>query len=100
VQPHGDVTAQALHIKELAQLGVSGYFAEGSTTLGADMADLRIFLAGRLAFDATLDIDALLAQFLDEYYGGGEASANIGKYIRLISNAFATANHSMDVSVL
>jgi hypothetical protein len=94
--PHGDCTAQALHIKELSELGVTGYFAEGNGVPGSDMADLRVFLAGRLTFDATLDIDKLLADFLDIYYGGGETTKNIGKYIKLISAAFATANHSID----
>ena len=59
--PHGDCTAQALHIKELAELGVKGYFAEGWTWPGADMADLRVFLAARMIFDAMLEIDHLVA---------------------------------------
>ena len=58
-------------MQELAELGVKGYFAEGWTWPGADMADLRVYLAARMTFDATLDIDHLAAEFLDNYYGGG-----------------------------
>ena len=96
ILPHGDCIAQALHIKELAELGVTGYFAEGNGVPGSDFADLRVFLAGRMAFDTTLDIEKLLAEFLDNYYGGGEVAKKVGKYIKLISAAFATANHSID----
>ena len=100
ILPTGGHTAQALHIKvlcitvrayrrscrttmfvvaeslyafmqELAELGVRGYFAEGWGYPGADMADLRVFLAGRMTFNATLDIDTLVTEFLDNYYGGG-----------------------------
>ena len=119
ILPHGGHTAQALHIKvrlslvtllvlvccllyslsdlqELAELGVRGYFAEGWTWEGADMADLRVFLAGRMTFDATLDIDTLVAEFLENYYGGGAAAAKVGEYIKLISAAFLTGNSSVD----
>ena len=32
-------------MQELAELGVRGYFAEGWDQPGADMAELRVFLA-------------------------------------------------------
>jgi hypothetical protein len=60
------------------------------------MADLRVFLAARMTFDATLDIDHLVAEFLENYYGGGTAAANVGKYIKLIDTAFQKGNHSVD----
>lgn len=95
ILPHGDVLAQALHIKELAALGVKGYFAEGSTMPGSDMVDLRAFLAARLTFDASLDIDTLVADFLEAYYGG-VAAACVEKYIRLMAMAFQAGNRSVD----
>ena len=91
----GDVLAQALHLKELASLGITGYFAEGSALPGADMHDLRVFLAGRLTFNASLDIHDLAESFLNEYYGE-RAAQKIGKYIQLMEAAFQTANHSVD----
>eukprot|EP01051_Picozoa_sp_SAG22_P005699 SAG22_NODE_347_length_11873_cov_15.313997_3_plen_1456_part_00 len=96
ILPHGDYTAQALHIKELAQLGVTGYFAEASSLPGSDMNDLRAFMAGRMVFDPSLDVDELLREFLETYYGGGAAAHSVGKYTKLISTAYATANTSVD----
>jgi hypothetical protein len=96
ILPHGDVLAQPLHIKELAELGVKGYFAEGSTEPGSDMVDLRVFLAARLTFNASLDIDTLVGEFLETYYGGGAAAQSVGKYIRLMAMAFQTGNRSVD----
>ena len=58
-------------MQEIAELGVRGYFAEGWSFPGADMADMRVFLAGRMTFNASLDIEHLVAEFLDCYYGGG-----------------------------
>ena len=83
-------------MQELAALGVKGYFAEGWTWPGADMADLRVFLAARMTFDATLDIDHLVAEFLENYYGGGAAAAKVGQYIKLIDSAHLTGNTSVD----
>ena len=91
--------AQAVRIKEMGQLGVTGYVAFGNE-FRPDMVDLMAFLSGRLMFNATLDVDTLLAEFLDEYYGGGETSANVGKYIKLMASSFAAANYSVDVSEL
>ena len=83
-------------MQELAALGVRGYFAEGDTFPGTDMADLRVFLAARMTFDATLDIDHLVAEFLENYYGGGAAAAKVGQYIKLIDSAHLTGNTSVD----
>ena len=96
ILPHGDVMAQALHIKELAGLGVKGYFAEGATWPGSDMVDLRVFLAARLTFDASLDITTLVKEFLVTYYGGGAAAAKVHQYITLMATAFASGNRSVD----
>ena len=90
---------QAVRIKEMGQLGVTGYVAFGNE-FRPDMVDLMAFLSGRLMFNATLDVDTLLAEFLDEYYGGGETSANVGKYIKMMASSFAAANYSVDVSEL
>jgi len=60
------------------------------------MADLRVFLAARMTFDATLDIDHLVAEFLENYYGGGAAAAKVGQYIKLMTTAFQKGNRSVD----
>jgi hypothetical protein len=60
------------------------------------MHDLRVFLAGRLTFNASLSVDELVESFLHEYYGGGVSAQKVGEYIKLISTAFQTANRSLD----
>jgi hypothetical protein len=46
--------------------------------------------------DASLDVETLVAEFLEAYYGGGEAAAGLSKYIHLMATAFATGNRSVD----
>jgi hypothetical protein len=75
---------------------VTGYFAEASSIPGSDMSDLRAFMAGRMVFDPSLDVDELLQEFVETFYGGGAAAKRVGEYIRLISTAYATANTSVD----
>ena len=60
------------------------------------MVDLRVFLAGRMAFDSTLNETKLLDEFLETYYGGGLAAGHVKTYIGLVSTAFASANASED----
>ena len=43
-----------------------------------------------------MEIDTLVAEFLETYYGGGAAAASVVKYIKLISTAFETGNRSVD----
>jgi len=92
--PQGNYLAEAQHIRELAQLGATGYFAEGSGIPGADMCDLKTYLAGRMAFDPTLDENALLSNFTEAYYEA--ASVHMGKYVELMADAFAHHNRSND----
>jgi hypothetical protein len=60
------------------------------------MADLRVFLAARMAFNATLDIDTLVEEFLETYYGGGAVAAKVRSYIELIDAAHLAGNRSVD----
>lgn len=65
---------------------VSGMFMEGVyNTPGGDMSALKDYLMGRLLFNVSLDADALIADFLDAYYG--PAAPFVRNYMDLMVGA-------------
>ena len=93
--PVGNYFSQAKHIKELAALGVKGYYGEGCPHPGIDMIDLKTFLAARTAFDPSLDTTALITEFTTGFYSAG-AAPHVREYMHVMANSFATANASQD----
>jgi Domain of unknown function (DUF4838)/Glycosyl hydrolase family 67 N-terminus len=89
LQPHPNIRAMARSIQWLATLRhVDGYFAEGVwDTPGGEFMALRDWLIARLTWNPSQNIDALIEEFTDGYYG--PAGARIREYIDLEESAVA-----------
>ena len=58
------------NIKYFGEHGVRGIFEEGSyATSGGDMDALKDYVMGRMLWNATLDPDTLIQEFLTGYFG-------------------------------
>lgn len=82
IQPTPNIFPIGKSIQWLASLEhVEGYMGEGSfNTPGAEFASLRAWVIARLLWDPELDIDELVREFCEAYYG--PAAAAIIEYIR------------------
>ncbi len=91
IQPTPNLRAVARSIRWLAGLeNVEGYFAEAAwNTPAADFANLRHWLIARLLWNPEEDVEALLVDFTDGYYG--PAGAKLRAYIDLSEAAAARA---------
>ena len=70
LQPFPDWFSVGPNIAHFARKGATGVFEEGTPhTPGGDMDVLKSFLFGRMMWNASLDPDALITQFLERYYG-------------------------------
>lgn len=89
IQPFPDWWAVGQGIKTLARLpAAQGYFGEGAyNTKGAEFAPLRTWVISRLLWDPTLDIDALIREFLGGYFG--PAADSIYEYMKLMVKSVA-----------
>lgn len=61
---------------------VKGVFSQGSGETYSDMAELKSYLMAKLLWNPSLDIDSLMTDFLEGYYG--RASKYVKQYIELI----------------
>jgi len=79
--------AMCSSVRQLAELGVQGYFGQGAWDNGggAELAHLRLWVLARLLWDPDLDADALIREFLDGYYGA--AGKDVYAYMRLLAAA-------------
>jgi len=55
------------------------HFQQGNREVGGEFAELRAYMIAKLLWDPYIDIDAVMNDFLDGYYG--KAGKYIGRYI-------------------
>lgn len=71
--------------------GVTGVFMQTSHPIVGDMRDLKIWLLARLLEDPSADVDRLVREFTDGYYGG--AGSIVRKYLQFLERAAAANPH-------
>ncbi len=57
------------NIQFFAEHGVSAMFEQGNREVGGEFAELRAYLISKLLWDPYLDVDTLMGDFLQGYYG-------------------------------
>jgi len=68
--PHPNLRVLGPNIRFFSENGVKGVFEQGAyQSSGAEMADLRAWVLGRLLWDPTQDAAAVIDEFIDGYYG-------------------------------
>jgi hypothetical protein len=76
-----------VNVKHYHQLGISTVFSEGSySSPGGDMTRLQAYVLGRMLFNASLDPQALLDEFVLGYFG-----PHVAPFIRLYMDIFKGA---------
>lgn len=61
---------------------VSAVFEQGNREIGGELAELRAYLIDKLLWDANVNVDEVMNDFLTGYYG--KASKQVRKYIDLL----------------
>ena len=84
--------------------GVTAMFEQGNREVGGEFAELRAYLISKLMWNPDADVDALMDDFLDGYYGAGgrpirtyidemrEALLESGAHLRI----FGSPNEAID----
>ena len=96
--PWASYRSQALHMQELTQLGIQGYFGQGWSHAGVDMIDLKTYVASRVAYDPRMDVDKLIVEFTDDFYSSN-AAPHVRASMDLMSVAFASSAEGFDVTL-
>jgi len=85
-RPHPNLRVLGDNIRFFVKHGVKGIFEQGAyTSNGAEMAELRAWVLGKLLWNPALDDGKLIEEFLDGYYG--PAGRHIGAYLDVMHDA-------------
>lgn len=79
ISPFPNLHVLQPNIQFFAKNGVTAMFEQGNREVGGEFAELRAYLISKLMWDPDLDVDALMQDFLEGYYG--QASVPIKAYI-------------------
>lgn len=79
ISPFPNLHVLQPNIQFFAEHGVTAMFEQGNREVGGEFAALRGYLISKLLWDPYLDVDALMNDFLNGYYGA--AGKPIRKYI-------------------
>ncbi len=74
-------------LQQLADRSVQGYFGQAAWDNGggAETAELRAWVLARLLWEPELDPDALIREFVDNYYGA--AGSRVYSYLKLLADS-------------
>ena len=74
---------------------VTAVFEQGNRDVGGEMAELRAYMLSKLLWNPDLNMDELINDFLNGYYGN--ASGFIKEYIDLVHNSMEQTNAVLDI---
>jgi hypothetical protein len=98
LQPHPYFRVLGLNTKYLAQIGIKGIFGESpdSEVPGVDpYSPLRNWVLGKLYWDPDSDVQALMRQFCDGYYGAG--GDEVLAYLNLLDDSVAHSGDKLGI---
>ncbi len=83
-QPYPNIYAISQDIKTFARMGkIKGVFLEGAYgAVTSDLADLKLWLFSKLLWNPNQNVDELIKEFTDKFYGN--AAPYIREYIKLL----------------
>jgi len=85
LMPFPSLRSIAENIRIYAEMGVAGVMIQGNyVSMGGDLAALKNWVWGKLLWDPTLDVDALIAEFAHGYYG--PAGPAVIEYVDTLEN--------------
>jgi hypothetical protein len=86
IRPWPSLRAMAENIKYYKKIGVTGVMIQGNySSLGGDMAVLKNWIWSKLLWNPNQDVNALLKEFCDGYYG--PSSSEMQEYVNVLEDS-------------
>jgi hypothetical protein len=83
------------NIRFFAENGVTAMFEQGNREIGGEFAELRSYLISKLLWDPYMDVDSVMNDFLNGYYGAG--GKHIRQYIDEMRAALISSNKPLRI---
>jgi hypothetical protein len=95
ISPFPNLHTLQPNIQFFAKNGVNALFEQGNREVGGEFAALRAYLISKLMWNPDEDVDALMGDFLQGYYG--QASGPIRQYIDEMREAMLAAGKPLRI---
>jgi hypothetical protein len=95
ISPFPNLHVLQPNIQFFAEHGVSAMFEQGNKEVGGEFAELRGYLLAKLLWDPYLNVDTLMGDFLQGYYGA--AALPIRMYIDEMRKALLEAGQPLRI---
>ena len=95
VSPFPNLRTLQPNMQFFVENGITSVFEQGVASMQGEFAELRIYLLSKLLWDPYIDIDSVMNDFLDGYYGA--AGPHIREYIDAEHNALATSGEDLSI---
>ena len=93
VSPFPNLRVLQPNVQYSVENNAKGLFLQGNRELGGEFAELRAYLLAKLMWNPYCDIDEVMDDFLQGYYGA--AGTPIRKYIDLMHDALETSGKQL-----
>ncbi|MDH4090721.1 MAG: DUF4838 domain-containing protein [Cyclobacteriaceae bacterium] len=95
VSPFPNLHVLKPNIQFFAQHGVNALFEQGNREVGGEFAALRAYLISKLMWDPNANVEELMNDFLQGYYG--EAAKPIRQYIDMMREALLASGQPLRI---
>ncbi|MEO5600447.1 MAG: DUF4838 domain-containing protein [Cyclobacteriaceae bacterium] len=95
ISPFPNLHVLQPNLQFFAEHGVSAMFEQGNREVGGEFAELRAYLISKLLWDPYLNVDTLMGDFLQGYYGA--AALPIRMYIDEMRSALLKAGKPLRI---
>jgi len=95
LSPFPNIHTFSENYKLFKEKKVKGLFVQGYADVPGDFSELRQYLLAKLLWNASMDADEVIDDFLRGFYG--KAAPSIRKYLDLLSENQVKGNHYLDI---
>ncbi|MBU1700590.1 MAG: DUF4838 domain-containing protein [Candidatus Eisenbacteria bacterium] len=95
VSPFPNLRVLQPNIQFFVESGITSIFEQGLPVMHGEFAELRIYLISKLLWNPYADVDAIINDFLQGYYG--RAAPFIRQYIDIMHDALAASGEDLSI---
>ncbi|MEO5978668.1 MAG: DUF4838 domain-containing protein [Chryseolinea sp.] len=95
VSPFPNLHVLQPNLQTFVKYGVTAMFEQGNSEVGGEFSELRSYLLAKLMWNQDLNVDSLMNDFLNGYYGA--AGPFIRKYIDQMRNALLQSGQPLRI---
>lgn len=94
--PNPNFHIQQSNIKFFIEHNAKGIFSQASRQVGGEFSELRNYLLAKLLWNPDTDVDELMDEFLDAYYG--DAAVYLRQYIDLMQQSLLDSKERLSIN--